>query len=83
MDITKHAALAAAGDVDAMNITLQATRDVFELKPFDTRTELGLTDMEVMGLMTDFGDFTTDVKKNGNGQQTWPDVTVPQSSGQT
>ena len=58
-----HPMLVDVGDVDALRVMLQAARDVFNVKAFDSETGEGLTADETISLMCDFAAFVGDAKK--------------------
>ena len=83
-----HLALADAGDLEAIAIVVEATRDTFGVKPFrnwkgdhlgEMQTE-GLTETETVELLASFFAYCDSVKKNTSRSQTFPGSTVQQQS---
>lgn len=72
-NIDRHPQLHDAGDDDATRICLQATRDVFGVKPF---AEGGLTETETIEVLGTYFDWIQRVKKNGSGPPILPEPTV-------
>lgn len=67
-----HPQLAEQGDLDAYEICLKAICDVFHVKRFTYETAEGLTQKELMDLLTSFADFMERLKKNTASSQTLP-----------
>lgn len=55
---------------NAMEITANAVKRAFNVEPFDGAK--GLTENECIGLLVQFVDYLTALKKNGNTSQTTP-----------
>ena len=58
-----HPVMADGGDHESYQITVQAMREVFGVKPLDQETGKGLTEWEVMSLLGDFIDWLDSLKK--------------------
>lgn len=61
-DPDTHLALADLGDLDAIKVTLEATRDVFGITAFTDKTG-GLIDDETLALIGDFFEYLASLKK--------------------
>lgn len=84
-DLEKHSEWLRIEDVkiqmEAVEITVDAMRSIFGLQPWNEETGRGVTDREVLGILSDFIIYTANLKKNGSGQQTWQGATEPPSLG--
>lgn len=72
----------AEQDDGAMQIMVQAGRDVFGLKPYEYRKG-GLTETETVSLMVRFTLYLTELKKSTNPSPTSPASTEPPPSDQS
>lgn len=73
-----HPLLVETGDDEAYLVMLQATRDVFGIKPLSD--DGGLTECETMGVHFAFSDFMVDLKKSISPGLTPQSSTEPVSS---
>jgi broad specificity phosphatase PhoE len=75
----KHYDAAVEGDLEATAVTLRMVHRVFGLQPYreTDSSEVGLTDQESLEVLFGLAEYLETLKKNGNGQQTLPDVTEP------
>jgi len=69
-NLSKHLALVEKDDPEAIAITLEAVRDVFDVKEWTEATP-GLTQIECLALFRAFGDYIEDLKKKLNPSQTF------------
>lgn len=60
-----HPKLADSGDPQALLLVLKATCDAFGVKPFDPKTEEGLTAEELIDLALDFAEWSAAKKNDG------------------
>jgi hypothetical protein len=56
--------------IQASEVVVAATREIFDVKPFSDRNRAGLTELETIDLLNDFVLYTDTLKKNGSGQPT-------------
>lgn len=84
-DLEKHTELMRVPDVkvqmEAVQITVDAVREILGVNAWSEAGGGGLADREVLALLDQFIIYTANLKKNGSGQQTWPDATVSPSLG--
>lgn len=78
-DPDTHLALADLGDLDAIKVTLEATRDVFGITAFTDKTG-GLIDDETLALIGDFFEYLASLKKSGRPSPTSSASTAPGQS---
>lgn len=73
----KHFELAQEGDGEAQGITIAAARRIFGLDEFtDTNGKItGTTDGEALGILSDFAEYVSTLKKSTNGPRTLPSAT--------
>lgn len=77
-----HPDLALAGDIEAMAVTMDATRKVFGLSEYSDADgrDSGLTDGETLELLNRFGEYMESLKKSTSGPLTLPAATAPSVS---
>lgn len=81
-----HPAAAERGDVEAYKITIQAICDVFQVSAYQPGANTGLTQSELMSLLSQYADYIDALKKNIGPLPTWrapSDATSEQSSDTT
>lgn len=76
----EHLKLVEIEDAEAIEITLEAVRDVFGVQAFDGETRRGLTESETIALIESFEDYVAIVKKKVSHSPTWPESTEPDPS---
>lgn len=80
-----HLPLAEKGEEEAIQIILDAVRESFGLPVFDSLSGSGLTEVELIDLLTDFSYWVDDIKKKlpNSPTQLQPSESTSGSSGET
>lgn len=77
-DIDTHLDLANGGIDEAIQVTLEATREIFDVREY--ADGVGLTIDETMNLIGSFVYYLNALKKNGSPRPISPEPTAPESS---
>jgi hypothetical protein len=81
-----HPVAAERGDVESYKITIQAICDVFQVQMFEPDSQSGLTQVELMQLLSQYSDYVYALKKNIGPLPIWraaSDATSEASSNTT
>jgi hypothetical protein len=79
----RHTKGTDSGDVEAIQVTSQAIRDVFEVEDYDPEKETGLCLGEQLGLFALFMAYLEAIKKNGSFSPTSPQSTEESTSSES